>query len=188
MAGEHRPEGYLFFYTNSTKSQEILVFPSGPEGLPVQLPSLWPDLSTMGLYQDLSARSSSWTRVRDAVDNVHRRLPPDGRVQGESTGPGIRYHISSAVSGFHDKHREDNHGIVTVTGVPGFYDKLTYQGATTAPEKIKKIQAESRKLLEAEPVSARTLSRLVGKMNATNQVIHQLHCFTDTYRWTWQEI
>ena len=38
-------------------------------------------------------------------------------------------------------------------------------------QKIKKIRAESRQILEAELVTARTLSRLIGKMNATNQVI-----------------
>ena len=39
------------------------------------------------------------------------------------------------------------------------------------PAKIKKIRAESRKLLEAEQVSARALSRLIGKMSAAHQVI-----------------
>ena len=38
------------------------------------------------------------------------------------------------------------------------------------PEKLKKIRAESRKLLEAGQVSARALSRLIGKMSAANQV------------------
>ena len=38
-------------------------------------------------------------------------------------------------------------------------------------QRIKKIRAESRQILEAELVTARTLSRLIGKMNATNQVI-----------------
>ena len=37
--------------------------------------------------------------------------------------------------------------------------------------KIKKIRAESRQLLEAEHITARALSRLIGKMNATNPVI-----------------
>ena len=137
LAGEDRPEGRLFSIPIQQKLQEIPVFPSGPEGLIVQLPPLWPDLSTMGLYQDPEACSSFWTRARDAVDNVHRRLPPDGRAQKESTEPGVRSHISSTVSGFHDKHREDNHGTVTVTGVPGFYDKLTYQGGTTPPRENK---------------------------------------------------
>lgn len=38
-------------------------------------------------------------------------------------------------------------------------------------EKIKKIRAESRRLLEAERITGRALSRLIGKMNAANQVI-----------------
>ena len=37
--------------------------------------------------------------------------------------------------------------------------------------KIKKIRAESRQLLEAEHITARALSRLIGKMNAMNPVI-----------------
>ena len=39
------------------------------------------------------------------------------------------------------------------------------------PLKIKQIRAESRKLLEAGQISARALSRLVGKMSAASQVI-----------------
>ena len=38
-------------------------------------------------------------------------------------------------------------------------------------EKLKKIRAESRKQMGAEQVTGRTLSRLIGKMNAANQVI-----------------
>lgn len=38
-------------------------------------------------------------------------------------------------------------------------------------EKLKRIRVESRKLLEAGQISAHALSRLIGKMNATNQVI-----------------
>ena len=37
--------------------------------------------------------------------------------------------------------------------------------------KLKKIRAESQKLLGAEHITNRTLSRLIGKMSATNQVI-----------------
>ena len=39
------------------------------------------------------------------------------------------------------------------------------------PLKIKQIQAESQKLLEAGQISTRVLSRLVGKMSAASQVI-----------------
>ena len=37
--------------------------------------------------------------------------------------------------------------------------------------RLKKIRAESRKLLEARQVSTLTLLRLIGRMNAENQVI-----------------
>ena len=46
-----------------------------------------------------------------------------------------------------------------------------FLGFSLPSEKLKKIRAESRKLLEAGQVSARALSRLVGKMSAANQVI-----------------
>ena len=53
----------------------------------------------------------------------------------------------------------------------GFTVNTVLMELSLPPGKIKTIRAESRKLLEAEQVSARALSRLIGKMNATNQVI-----------------
>ena len=54
----------------------------------------------------------------------------------------------------------------------GFIVNTVSMELTLPPKKLKKIRAESRKMLgEAEQVSARALSRLIGKMNATNQVI-----------------
>ena len=38
-------------------------------------------------------------------------------------------------------------------------------------DKLKKIRLEAQRLLREDVVSARSLSRLIGKMNATNQVI-----------------
>jgi hypothetical protein len=67
------------------------------------------DLSTMRLYQNPEANSSSWTRARDAVDNVNRWLPPDGR---DGTGLGVNSHIPSTVSGF-----QYNTDKTTVNGV-----------------------------------------------------------------------
>ena len=40
-----------------------------------------------------------------------------------------------------------------------------------SPEKLKKIRAEARKFVGAELISARSLARLLGKMNATSNVI-----------------
>ena len=57
-------------------------------------------------------------------------------------------------------------------GVHGFHGKHSINGADTPTKEFKKIRAESQKMLgEAEQVSAHALFRLIGKMNATNQVI-----------------
>ena len=54
----------------------------------------------------------------------------------------------------------------------GFMVNTVSMELTLPPKKLKKIRAESRKMLrEVEQVSAHALSRLIGKMNATNQVI-----------------
>ena len=53
----------------------------------------------------------------------------------------------------------------------GFMVDTTRMELSLPAQKIKKIRAESRQLLEAERVTARALSRLIGKMNATNPVI-----------------
>ena len=53
----------------------------------------------------------------------------------------------------------------------GFTVDTINMGLSLPTQKIKKIWAESRQLLEAELVTCRALSRLIGKMNATNQVI-----------------
>ena len=53
----------------------------------------------------------------------------------------------------------------------GFTVDATSMELSLPTQKIIKIRAESRQLLEAEHVTCRALSRLIGKMNATNQVI-----------------
>ena len=53
----------------------------------------------------------------------------------------------------------------------GFTVNSTDMELRLPPEKMKKIRAEARKLRGAENVTARSLSRLIGKMQATNEVI-----------------
>ena len=49
------------------------------------------------------------------------------------------------------------------------------------PSKIKKIRAEARKLQDEPLISAHSLARLLGRMNAAS---HQLPYSTDAFRWT----
>ena len=102
----------------------------------------------------------------------YTRHSPHGRVPGESERPGIRVCTPSTMPGFYDKSRENCPGTNTALGVPGFHGNTVSMELTLPPKKLKKIRAESRKMLrEVEQVSAHALSRLIGKMNATNQVI-----------------
>ena len=53
----------------------------------------------------------------------------------------------------------------------GFTVGATSMELSLPTQKIKRIRAESWQLLEAEHLTCHSLSRLIGKMNATNQVI-----------------
>ena len=53
----------------------------------------------------------------------------------------------------------------------GFSVNTTNMELSLPPEKMKKIRVEARKLQKEESLPARTLARLLGKMNATAQVI-----------------
>ena len=83
------------------------MFPTRGENLPVHLPPVWPDLSTLGLYLDPQTDSSSQTRVGVSSCNLHRRYPADGGVEGDGTRTGLSPSISSPVPGVHHKLRED---------------------------------------------------------------------------------
>ena len=49
--------------------------------------------------------------------------------------------------------------------IPGFHIRHNQDGAEFASSKMR-IWAESQQLLEVEHITARALSRLIGKMNA----------------------
>ena len=65
---------------------------------------------------------------------------------------------------------------MSVLKVLGFMVDATSMELSLPTQKIKKIWAESRQLLEAEHVTC-ALSRLIGTMNATNQVIPLPHFY-----------
>ena len=52
----------------------------------------------------------------------------------------------------------------------GFTVDMTKMELSLPPDKLEKIRAEARKILKAEPVSARSVARLLGKMSATTVI------------------
>ena len=171
LACKDRPKGRFFLSPDKSKSQEVSLLPIQQQVLPIQLSPLQPGLSPMGLYQDPEADSSSLTRAGDTVGAIHRRHSPDGRDQGEGQGPCVRPDIPFAMLRIHNKLGEDNPRTIPTPRILGFYGGHYQHGAEPPNSENKKVRAESRQLLEAEHVTCRALSMLIGKMNATNQVI-----------------
>ena len=105
LVGENRSERRLLLHPNQSTSQEIPVFHSRQQDLPIHLSPIRPSLSTMGLYQDLKAGCSSRTGAGDTNDNLHRRYSPDGGVRGENTGSSLRLGLPPTL---YYKRGEDN--------------------------------------------------------------------------------
>ena len=72
---------------------------------------------------------------------------------------------------FHCKHGKDGTGSISIPRISGFHGTYYQYGTEPSRSKNKKIRVEPRQILEVKLVTARTLSRLPGKKNATNQVI-----------------
>ena len=138
LVSEGRPKGRLFFHPDPSRSQEIPMFPTGGENLPVHLPPVRPDLSTLGLYQDPQTDSSSRTRVGISSCNLHRRYPADGGVEGDDTRTGLSPSISSPVPGVHHKLREDHIATNSNTRVPGFRREHIVDGVKPPKRETKK--------------------------------------------------
>ena len=165
LAYKDRLERCLFFNPHKTTTQEVPVLPIRKQSIPLQLPPIRSGLSPMGLYQDPKADSSSRTGAGDTVGGIHRRHSPNGRDQGEGQRPRVWPDTPFSMSRVHNKLGEDN------TTTIGFMVDSIKMELSLPAQKMKNIRAESRQLLGAEHVTCRALSRLIGKMNATNQVI-----------------
>ena len=138
LVSEGGPKGRLFFHPDPSRSQEIPMFPTGGENLPVHLPPVRPDLSTLGLYQDPQTDSSSRTRVGISSCNLHRRYPADGGVEGDGTRTGLSPSFSSPVPGVHHKLREDHIATNSNTRVPGFRREHFVDGVKPPNRETKK--------------------------------------------------
>ena len=85
MDCKSRSERCILFHPDTPRSQEIPSFPVSRQDISIHLPPIQPSLTSLGLYQDPQASNSSSTRAGDVGDSLHRRLSPDGGVQGEAT-------------------------------------------------------------------------------------------------------
>ena len=107
LASESGSKGCLLLSPDSSGPQEIPVLHSRRENISVHMPPVRPDLSTLGLYQDPQAHSSSGTRVGVSSSNLYRRHTADGGIERDGTGTRHSLDIFTPVPGFHHKPRKN---------------------------------------------------------------------------------
>lgn len=119
--------------------EKIAVLSSQQQAVPLQLPLLWPGISSMGLYQDPESSSSSWSGAGDAFGGVHRQHSPDSGDQGETLRAGSQPNLSTPVSGFHNQHGENSNGAYANLRVPCFHAEHESNGAQSPTSKDKEL-------------------------------------------------
>ena len=179
LASEGGPKGCLFLCPDRSGSQEISVFQTGIENLPVHLPPIRPNFNTMGFYQDPQTDSSSRTRAGIPSCDLHRRYTADGmagsREMAQEQGSALVFLLQCL--GFTVNPEKTVLQPTQTIELLGFDVNTLSMELSLPTEKLKKIRAspdDSRKLPGEglnRLIAGRSFSRLIGKINAANQVI-----------------
>ncbi len=109
LAGKGGSKGCLFRDSYRSKPQEVSTVCSGQPDLPVQLSSLWPGSSTMGLHQDPQASSGYAAPDGGSSGLLHRRHTPAGGDPDSGGGAGKGAAIPVGMSRLYCAPRQINH-------------------------------------------------------------------------------
>ena len=145
LASENQSQRCILLYPNyQCTSQEVPVFLGRKETLPIQLPPIWPSVSSLGLYQNPKVGHDSWSRAGDVLGNgVHRQHLAHGGVQKESTRPGKQSDIPNELHGVHSEQRKTTTEPSQTLEFLGFMVNTRAMELYLPPVKIKQIWAES---------------------------------------------
>ena len=122
----------------------------------------------MSFDQYPEANSSSAIPDGGTVDLLRRRHPASGGVHWFSRGIGIGTTLYIGVFGLHNSPGQVSTNTGADNGIPGNHSGFSTYGAEVTSRKNKNDSGLSPEKLK---VSARMLSCLLGKINATAQVI-----------------
>ena len=140
LASENRPQGRLLCHPNSGRKQEIPKLFDGGQKLPIHLSPLRPCISSMGLYQDPQAGSSSRSRAWGETSDLYRRHASHGGIQGESGRSGFRSNVPPTVPRVHNKHEKIGAGPNPISRVPRLSGQLLNNGVKPPNRQTKKDQ------------------------------------------------
>ena len=172
LDGKGGSEGCVFRNPNPQITPSIPEISLSGEMLSVPVPTIWPVIGSLGLYQDPEASTSSPPGDGCATDSNYIDdilILAESQEQARNHAEALVYLLQCL--GFKVNQKKSVLEPAQVMEFLGFTVDTVHMELKLPLEKIKKIRAESRSMVREDQVSGRALARLVGKMNATSQVI-----------------
>ena len=161
-------DAYFSIPIDQAGTQEIPVLPVRRTDLPIQLPPIWANVSIVGLLKPAMALGRELgMRLVVYIDDILLMAETKDKAREQADGLIFLLQCLGYTINIEKTVKEPSQTIPFL----GFTLDTRSMELSLPAEKIKKIRAESRRLLEAERITGRALSRLIGKMNAANQVI-----------------
>ena len=156
---QSRSKRCLLYGSNSLPTQKTPSIQLGSTGLPVQLPTIRPVISTMDLHQGHTS-THSHTQVTGYEDNnLHRRHPDNGRDTVSCQRTHCRTDISAGKLGIHCEPPKINFKPNANNRISRVRDQISHNGDAITRGKNKTHQTRDNKALAIrEPINSRTIS------------------------------
>ena len=138
LASESGFEGRLLCDPNPQDAPSVSQVLLSEQMLSVSVPSIWPVISSVGLYQDPKASTSPPPGDGGTTDSLYRRYPGPGRVTGTSQDASGGTSIPPAVLRFQSKPKEVSIRASPSDGILGLYCRYSSDGAEAPRGKNKK--------------------------------------------------
>lgn len=140
-------EGCLLHDPSQRKGQIVPPFLVRELSLSVHMPTIWPVLRSVGLYQDPEADSHFTQRVGCQVGSIHRRHPSHGRDGGDDKGAHAGLDLPAEQPGVHGSPGEIFDRTHTGDRVPGIDHSIAAFRAASTWTKTKEAPPRRKEAL-----------------------------------------
>ena len=137
------------------------------------MPSFRADLSSESVYQGSQAPGWNTAADGDSVSNLPGQYPYPPSEQGGARVPNPSNLQSFQSTGFGDLHQKNFTISSTEHRIPRISDKFSDSANQMPQEKLRKIQQDTRWLLQHLSITGRHLAHFVGKTTASCKAISQ---------------
>ena len=171
LANENRPKRCLFHDTNSQRTPEISQVQGGSSKLPVYLPTVQPVKRSLGLTKTLRPVAAKLREfgIRMVVYLDDILVIANNQQEAVDHTSALIYTLENLGFIIHpEKSMTQPTQRVEFLGMVVDSTSMELQVSSS---KIKKIRAEAKSILQSSNMSAREITRLIGKMTAVTQAI-----------------